>query len=361
MPKATSDKASKRVQGRKKPYQPRKNLYQHCEIPNATSDKAEKRDDGRKEPCQPRKEKPKKPRCVRPGELGPEVIPAKSLTAAERSMLRSDLDAPLAKFELFPYLPIELRLDIWDLARPDSRRIEVIFKADRRRIAHAFRADVPTPFGICRESRYRMKQIYKSAFDNPAAENTCYIDFNRDCLSISGSFSSPQLTGFLFRPSSKEDFARLQRFAVSESASSWLISSNTTKAANFFLSLTSLREYIYLQITSCREYTSTYTSLGKRRWTIEVSESYHTGFWDLASPLPTNRQCLLERMLNSFRNNIRDPSLENGFISQPGYEIISPILPRLDAAWPSTVFIHKCACELRKPYLSHLEYPRWTW
>lgn len=326
-------------------------------MPKATSDKAAKRVEGRKEPYQPRKRNPKPVEFEIPI---PVVTPARFVTAAERSMLRSDLNTPLAKFELFPYLPIELRLEIWDLARPESRRVEVIFAEHKFRRAHAFRGDLPSLFGVCVESRYRMKQIYKSAFKQLGAANTCYIDFNRDILSISRTFSCSQLPSFLFRSGCKKDFASLQRLAVNESASSYLISSNPTKAAKFLLSLTSLREFIFLQTTSCREFTGTYSSLGNHRFTYELSKSYHTGFWDLASPLPTNRQCLLERMLNSFRNSICDPSLENGLISQPGYEIISPILPMLDAAWPSTIFIHKGAYELRTPCLSDLDYPRCT-
>lgn len=63
-------------------------------------------------------------------------------------------------FTLFPKLPAELRLKIWDEAMPEARIIEVLWSEHR-----GFYTDANTPaiLHVCSESRSRARRVYTAA------------------------------------------------------------------------------------------------------------------------------------------------------------------------------------------------------
>ena len=196
-------------------------------------------------PTRPYLARSKKFTTTHPEEQVLEATGARLLTATGRSMLRSDLDAPLTKFELFPYLSIELRLEIWDLARPSSRRIDVVFKYDGRSKDHVFRGDVPILLHVCKESRHEMKKKYKCAFKHPNAINTCYFDFTCDTLFVSTYTTRGQLYDFFLRSKSREDFGMLRRLAVDHRLFfSMMLDGPSNKVEPFLFSFQGLKELI---------------------------------------------------------------------------------------------------------------------
>lgn len=146
-----------------------------------------------------------------------EVTARRLFTTEERSTLRSNLSQPLKKFWLFPYLPFELRLQIWKLARPKSRRVDVIFKKDRRSKQHLFIGDPPALLSVCMESRHEMLKFYRIAFRHADGLNPCYFDFQRDTLYLTAYMTSSQLSDFVLKSETKGDFRKLQRLAIADS------------------------------------------------------------------------------------------------------------------------------------------------
>ena len=69
---------------------------------------------------------------------------------------------PLTEFELFPKLPRELRLKIFELI-PKARTVEIMFyKGTGRSLRHRLVAYMPPVLHICRESRYESLEMVKT-------------------------------------------------------------------------------------------------------------------------------------------------------------------------------------------------------
>jgi hypothetical protein len=181
-------------------------------MPKATRDKVAKRAKHSKKPDLKRSKKSDSNKTERPG-LG--VTLARELTAAATRPKRlSHLAEPLKMFARFPYLPIELRLMIWDLAKPGPRRIDVHLCWGSYRDAVIFRAETPVLLHVCRESRYEMLKTYKCAFKHDMAINGCYFDFTRDILYLAGWWSKSDLINFVLKSKGKGDFERVQNLGI---------------------------------------------------------------------------------------------------------------------------------------------------
>jgi 2EXR family len=96
-------------------------------------------------------------------------------------------------FELFPTLPFELRLKIWDLVLASPRAVTVSCqreKLDReRRFAKAFTSKTPPPalLHVCRESRFEALSTYKPSFKTETSPIYTYVRFEQDEIHCSDS------------------------------------------------------------------------------------------------------------------------------------------------------------------------------
>jgi hypothetical protein len=122
------------------------------------------------------------------------------------------------KFELFPKLPPELRLKIWNLA-PESRVIEVIFKQDHRKNNYKFLATTPAILHANHEARVEGLRRYKHVFKTKWALNGVFFDFEIDVLYFSRSAGDSQKNLFL-RKVKHAELVKVQNFA----GASWDVS-----------------------------------------------------------------------------------------------------------------------------------------
>jgi len=91
-------------------------------------------------------------------------------------------------FELFPTLPFELRLKIWDLVLSSPRVVTLSCeraKLDReRRFAKAFTSKTPPPalLHVCRESRFEALSTYQPFFKTETSPIFTYVSFEQDAI-----------------------------------------------------------------------------------------------------------------------------------------------------------------------------------
>lgn len=262
----------------------------------------------------------------------PQITAARPFTAIERSRFRSDLNSPLTKFELFPYLPLELRLPIWDLARPESRRIDVLYKEDGRTKEHVFRGDVPTLLRVCRESRREMKKWYKCAFKHPRAINICYFDFDRDVLFLSKYMALDQMYDFVLRSESPEDFNDVQRLAIDRRKLDKMVRHGpANKVDNLFSRFQGLKEMIVVESENLCTH-------AENRGPHSI-DGFRDKDWGGVS------QSRFERELALFRC---EPESDMSFTLKYYKGLSLNLLTR----WPATVvFTHKDSCKWGRVYL----------
>jgi len=120
---------------------------------------------------------------------------------------------PLSKFELFPKLPIELRLKVWKLSMPGPRRVDVRFLSDGRRGDHEFTAEMPVLLHVCQESRNEVLKKYEVIFKHPKALNQCYFNFELDTLHMLYS-SCSQKYQFVAKSKSPDSIKKVQKLAI---------------------------------------------------------------------------------------------------------------------------------------------------
>jgi 2EXR family len=101
--------------------------------------------------------------------------------------------APLETFTLFPHLPFELRLKIWEHALSEPRTVTISCQREmldrERRFAKAFTSPTPPPslLHTCRESRSEALSQYTPAFKTDTSEIYTYFSFSRDTLRCADS------------------------------------------------------------------------------------------------------------------------------------------------------------------------------
>jgi hypothetical protein len=94
----------------------------------------------------------------------------------------------LATFHLFPQLPSELRLKVYDFALSTPRTVVVSCKREKiegtREFAETFTSQNPVPalLHTCRESRIEGLKVYKPAFRTDTSPNYTYAAFDQDTI-----------------------------------------------------------------------------------------------------------------------------------------------------------------------------------
>lgn len=257
-----------------------------------------------------------KPVPVEPVEPALEIIPAREITPAERATLRSNLNSPLTKFELFPYLPVEVRKEIWDLVKPEPRRIDVIFKDNGATREHKFIAKMPALLHVCKESREEMKKTYTYVFKHPRAVNGCYMDLKRDVLNFHRQWSLQQLFCFVHRSESKVELGRVQRLGLSAGNLDKLMRNTPRhKVSNFLLAFQSLKEII---VVDCPHHCTA------------ADAHFMDGFWPSTPYYCTALQYVL---------NLRS---EQRYSDMPRH--YKGLSVKLITEFPSPVFTHTSSC-----------------
>ncbi|KAF2431024.1 hypothetical protein EJ08DRAFT_588135 [Tothia fuscella] len=93
------------------------------------------------------------------------------------------------KFHLFPNLPVEIRLRIWDIVLSIPRTVQircnpVLFTRGVPRTASTFDSQTPPPplLHVNRESRHEALRVYKAYFCTSDSPKYTYISFTQDTL-----------------------------------------------------------------------------------------------------------------------------------------------------------------------------------
>lgn len=101
--------------------------------------------------------------------------------------------APLETFTLFPQLPFELRLKIWDHALSTPRTVTISCQREmldrERRFAKAFTSSTPVPplLHTNHESRTEALARYTPSFRTDTSPNSTYISFAHDTVRCADS------------------------------------------------------------------------------------------------------------------------------------------------------------------------------
>jgi hypothetical protein len=85
----------------------------------------------------------------------------------------------MASFTLFPHLPTELRLKIWDHALPSPRLIDLNLSITKTRITTA---RPPILLSVCAESREAAQRHYARAFATSTSPAGTWVDPARDVV-----------------------------------------------------------------------------------------------------------------------------------------------------------------------------------
>jgi hypothetical protein len=99
----------------------------------------------------------------------------------------------LTTFTLFPNLPFELRLKIWEHALSEPRTVTISCQREmldrERRFAKAFTSTTPPPplLYTNRESRFEALSLYQPTFKTDTSLNSTYICFSRDTIKCADS------------------------------------------------------------------------------------------------------------------------------------------------------------------------------
>jgi 2EXR family len=98
---------------------------------------------------------------------------------------RSNIEPQTSAFPLFPILPTEIRLKIWQLALPGPRVVRV-HAYDEANYLSLFRSPTPPPqiLFVCRESREQALLLYELCFglEHINAPSTIYFNHELDTL-----------------------------------------------------------------------------------------------------------------------------------------------------------------------------------
>lgn len=92
------------------------------------------------------------------------------------------------QFHPFPRLPLELRLQIWNLALPGPRVVQVIEAKKRhmltRQASYHWTSNSPSPIllRVCKESREEALRTYTAAFGRNENDGRVYVDFDKDTV-----------------------------------------------------------------------------------------------------------------------------------------------------------------------------------
>lgn len=101
-------------------------------------------------------------------------------------------------FTLFPELPIELRLKIWEHAFP-ARVVNLIYDQYHDRF-HSYNSSIPTLLHIHHETREMGLKIYQLCFGTESFEARIYFDFSRDILLFDDYLQFSALTDHIHIP-----------------------------------------------------------------------------------------------------------------------------------------------------------------
>jgi hypothetical protein len=99
----------------------------------------------------------------------------------------------LTTFTLFPHLPFELRLKIWDLALSEPRTVTIVCHREmldrERRFAKSFTSSMPPPplLYVNRESRFEALSRYQPFFKTETSEIYTYISLSQDTIRCADS------------------------------------------------------------------------------------------------------------------------------------------------------------------------------
>ena len=150
---------------------------------------------------------------------------ANSNPSAEASSKSESTTTNQGTFTLFPKLPEELRLYIWNVVK-EPRVVEVRFQLDGRKNKHKYFAEQPVLLHVCRESRIEALKRYENAFpsrwamkrvrsNNPESNNV-HFDFDIDILFIGCARGVKQIPIFL-KHHKTNHLTRVQRVATPDS------------------------------------------------------------------------------------------------------------------------------------------------
>jgi len=125
-------------------------------------------------------------------------------------------------FTLFPKLPVELRLHIWNVAR-EPRIVEVRFYHDRRKNKHKYITQQPVLLQVCQQSRKEALKWYQKVFRSRWALNrvgfdSVYFDFDLDILFINCPRKQEQLMTYLNRQKETDGLTLVRRLAIPQSS-----------------------------------------------------------------------------------------------------------------------------------------------
>ncbi|PWI67169.1 hypothetical protein PCL_04331 [Purpureocillium lilacinum] len=101
------------------------------------------------------------------------------------------IHVPMATFERFPLLPLELRQRVWELT-VELRVVEVRFKMDyddspdgKPKVLHVTSSTpVPATLHACREARTHGLSMYQRAFTIGAEPRYVWVNYEMDTISV---------------------------------------------------------------------------------------------------------------------------------------------------------------------------------
>jgi hypothetical protein len=94
---------------------------------------------------------------------------------------------PSIEFHLFPQLPKELRLEIWNIIIGEPRRVHIEGKKRRvlhRRVVESWHSDqrIPSLLHICSESRFLGLSYYTPYFTTETCSKAIYLNLQHDAI-----------------------------------------------------------------------------------------------------------------------------------------------------------------------------------
>ncbi|KAH6717012.1 hypothetical protein BKA61DRAFT_733216 [Leptodontidium sp. MPI-SDFR-AT-0119] len=133
---------------------------------------------------------------------------AKWKEAKKQERKASKMPAPLKSFTLFPKLPTEIRIMIWDLTL-EARTVEIQWTE-----TCGFFTRVPPPkaLRVCRDSRDAVKSKYPLCFGNVIYPPSITFNFSLDTLYVDQDFQHQAL--HFLASLSTEEISKIQYLAV---------------------------------------------------------------------------------------------------------------------------------------------------
>jgi hypothetical protein len=171
----------------------------------------------------------------------------------------NELSVTLTEFTLFPRLPIEIRLTVYSLAQPGSRRVQLIFKELGGRLSPKEPGATrifPALLLVNKETRQETLKTYYILSEHPT-DMAVYINFKLDTLYFGPDAETPpdleddkdertdtgleDVQGFLLRASG-DTLQKVERLALGTSILNGLI----TKSADILLEFPGLMHFTEL-------------------------------------------------------------------------------------------------------------------